>query len=173
MTRAKPVNPIAAPLFDALDALGVSYSCVNHAAVFTVAESQALRGTIAGAHSKNLFVKDKKGRLFLITALEDAKIDLKKVHEAIGGQGRVSFGSAEQLMQHLGVEPGSVTPFGVMNDTAGAVTMILQDRLMEAEVQNFHPLTNTATVTISAGDLVRFLNAVGHSPRIVALPEVE
>jgi Ala-tRNA(Pro) deacylase len=173
MSQSQPIHPLAAPVFQALDALGIRYSFVNHAAVFTVAESQSLRGAIAGAHSKNLFVKDKKGRFFLVTALEDAKIDLKKLHEVIGGQGRVSFGSAEQLKQHLGVEPGSVTPFAVMNDTQGAVTLVLQDRLMAEPVQNFHPLTNTATTTISNADLIRFAHAVGHPPQILALPEAE
>ena len=166
-------HPIAAPLFAKLEALGIPYTSLNHAAVFTVAESQGLRGAIPGAHSKNLFVKDKKGRLFLVTALEDARIDLKKLHETLGGQGRVSFGSAEQLRERLGVEPGSVTPFAAMNDVDGAVTVILQDALMAEPVLNFHPLTNTATTTISNTDLIRFLEAVGHAPRILALPQSE
>lgn len=165
------VSPIAAPLFARLDALGIPRPTMTHAPVFTVAESQGLRGVIPGAHSKNLFVKDKKGRLFLVTALEDARLDLKKLHEAIGAQGRVSFCNAEQLRTHLGVEPGSVTPFAAMNDTAGNVTVILQADLMSQAVLNFHPLTNTATTTISNTDLVRFLEAVGHPPRILALPE--
>jgi len=165
------ISPLATPLLDRLAALGIPSTTLSHQAVFTVAESQTLRGTIAGAHSKNLFVKDKKGRLFLVTALEDARLDLKKLHEAIGAQGRVSFASAEQLREHLGVEPGSVTPFAAMNDGGGAVTVILQEALMAHPVLNFHPLTNTATTTIANGDLIRFLNAVGHSPRIVPLPE--
>jgi len=170
MTHA-PIDPaLAAPLFATLDRLGIPHRTVRHAPVFTVAESQELRGSIAGAHSKNLFVKDKKGRLFLVTALEDARLDLKRLHEAIGAQGRVSFGSAEQLRTHLGIEPGSVTPFAALNDTAGAVAVILQKELMDQPVQNFHPLTNTATTTIANTDLVRFLEAVGHPPRILDLP---
>ena len=162
---------LSAPLLDRLAQLGIESRTVDHEPVFTVAESQALRGTIPGAHSKNLLVKDKKGRLFLVTALEDARIDLKKLHEAIGAQGRVSFASAEQLRAHLGIEPGSVTPFSVMNDRDGQVTMVLQEALMRHEVQNFHPLTNRRTTTIRREDLVRFLEATGHAPRIVALPE--
>ncbi|HRJ69278.1 MAG TPA: prolyl-tRNA synthetase associated domain-containing protein [Beijerinckiaceae bacterium] len=162
---------ISAPLLAFLDRLGIETRTMDHAPVFTVAESQALRGAIAGAHSKNLFVKDKKGRLFLVTALEDASLDLKRLHEAIGAQGRVSFASADQLREHLGIEPGSVTPFAVMNDRAGAVTMVLQEALMRHDVQNFHPLTNRRTTTIRRADLVRFLEAANHPPRIVALPE--
>ena len=171
--RSSEIAGVSAPLFARLDALGIPHATLEHPAVFTVAESQSLRGRIAGAHSKNLFVKDKKGRLFLVTALEDASIDLKRLHEAIGAQGRVSFANAEQLRNHLGVEPGSVTPFAAMNDTNGLVTVILQDALMRHPVQNFHPLVNTRTTTIRAEGLVRFLEAVGHSPRIVALPERE
>lgn len=163
--------PIAAPLFARLDALGIPHKTLTHPPLFTVTESQELRGEISGAHAKNLFVKDKKGRFFLITALEDARLDLKKLHEAIGASGRVSFGSAEQLRLHLGVEPGSVTPFAAMNDSGGIVTVILQQDLMSQEVLNFHPLSNTATTTISNAGLVRFLEAVGHPPRILALPE--
>lgn len=171
MPKSATIHPLAAPVFDRLKAIGIEFASVNHVAVFTVAESQSLRGSIAGAHSKNLFVKDKKGRLFLVTALEDARLDLKRLHEAIGAQGRVSFASAEQLKHNLGVDPGSVTPFAAMNDTAGNVTVVLQDRLMAEPVLNFHPLTNTATTTISNDALTRFLDAVGHPPLIVALPE--
>ena len=171
MLRTTPELPIAAALFARLDALGIAHHTLQHVAVFTVAESQGLRGSIAGAHAKNLFVKDKKGRLFLVTALEDAALDLKKLHEAIGAQGRVSFANADQLRHHLGVEPGSVTPFAALNDSAGAVTVVLQQALMERPVLNFHPLTNTATTTISNTDLVAFLTDTGHPPRIVALPE--
>ena len=168
--NAQNLPAAARPLLDRLEGLGIESRTMTHPAVFTVAESRELRGRIAGAHSKNLFVKDKKGRFFLITALEDASIDLKRLHEVIGAQGRVSFGSAEQLKALLGIEPGSVTPFAAMNDTGGQVQVILQDALMAQPVQNFHPLTNTATTTIASADLVRFLEAVGHPPRILGLP---
>ncbi len=171
MTAPDQDLAIARPLFARLAALGIAHATLTHAAVFTVTESQALRGTIAGAHAKNLFVKDKKGRLFLVTAREDLKIDLKRLHEAIGAQGRVSFATAEQLRAHLGVEPGSVTPFAALNDTEGRVTVVLDAGLVSEPVLNFHPLTNTATTTISNTDIIRFLTDTGHPPQIVTLPE--
>ena len=171
MSSASTYPAIAAPLFAALDSLGIAHRTLEHVAVFTVAESQALRGIIPGQHSKNLFVKDKKGRLFLVTTREDARIDLKRLHEAIGAQGRVSFANADQLRAHLGVEPGSVTPFAAINDTEGNVSVILDAQMMEQDVLNFHPLINTATTTISNRDLIRFLESTGHQPRIIVLPE--
>ena len=171
MSGPAPDLAIGAPLFARLDALGIAHATLTHAAVFTVAESQGLRGQIAGEHAKNLFVKDKKGRLFLVTAREDLKIDLKRLHEAIGAQGRVSFATADQLRAHLGVEPGSVTPFAALNDRAGAVQVVLDAGLVSAPVLNFHPLTNTATTTIANTDLIRFLEDTGHPPLVVTLPE--
>ena len=151
--------------------LGIKAETVEHEPVFTVAESQPVKVRIPGAHSKNLFVKDKKGRLFLITARDETPIDLKRVHEAIGASGRVSFGSAEQLRAALGVEPGSVTPFAAVNDPEGQVTVILDANLMEHERVNFHPLVNSMTTGVHRDDLVRFLRATGHEPRILRLPE--
>lgn len=163
--------PEATPFLEKCRELGITTTTICHSAAHTVSEAQHLRGEIAGAHAKNLFVKDKKGRLFLVTALEDARLDLKKLHESIGGQGRVSFATPEQMRTHLGIEPGSVTPFAAMNDVTGAVTVILQESLLAHDVLNFHPLINTATTTISRADLLRFLQSVGHEPRIIALPE--
>jgi Ala-tRNA(Pro) deacylase len=157
-------------LLDHLAALGIAADTVEHEPVFTVAESRPVKARIPGAHSKNLFVKDKKGRFFLITARDETPIDLKRVHEAIGASGRVSFGSAEQLRELLGVEPGSVTPFAVVNDRAGRVTVILDADLMEHERVNFHPLLNSMTTGVSREDLVRFLRATGHEPAILRLP---
>lgn len=151
--------------------LGIEAETVEHEPVFTVAESRPVKARIPGAHSKNLFVKDKKGRLFLITAKDETPIDLKRVHEAIGASGRVSFGSADQLREALGVEPGSVTPFAVVNDSEGQVTVILDASLMEHERVNFHPLVNSMTTGVHRDDLVRFLRATGHEPRILRLPE--
>ena len=132
-------------LLESLAALGIKTETFEHPAVFTVEQSRPVKAGIPGAHSKNLFVKDKKGRLFLITARDETAIDLKRLHAAIGASGRLSFGSAEQLWTHLGVEPGSVTPFAIANDRSGAVTMILDANLMEHELMNFHPLVNTMT----------------------------
>ncbi|WP_445501202.1 prolyl-tRNA synthetase associated domain-containing protein [Microvirga sp. G4-2] len=158
-------------LLDRLDALGIPSETVEHEPVFTVAESKSVKEQVPGAHSKNLFVKDKKGRFFLISAKHDTAIDLKRTHEAIGASGRLSFGSAEQLRAMLGVEPGSVTAFAVVNDTEGKVTMVLDANLMEHERVNFHPLVNSMTTGVSRDDLVKFLRATGHDPMILHLPE--
>ena len=158
-------------LLDRLAELGIEAETVEHEPVFTVAESRPVKARIPGAHSKNLFVKDKKGRLFLITAKDETPIDLKRVHEAIGASGRVSFGSADQLRAALGVEPGSVTPFAAANDPEGQVTVILDANLMEYERVNFHPLVNSMTTGVHRDDLLKFLRATGHEPRILRLPE--
>ena len=158
-------------LLDRLSSLGIAAETVEHAPVFTVAESKSVKEQVPGAHSKNLFVKDKKGRFFLISAKHDTEIDLKRTHEAIGASGRLSFGSAEQLRDLLGVEPGSVTAFAVVNDTEGRVTMVLDANLMEHERVNFHPLVNSMTTGVSREDLVTFLRDTGHDPLILRLPE--
>jgi Ala-tRNA(Pro) deacylase len=158
-------------LLDRLDALGIRSETIEHEPVFTVAESKPIKARIPGAHSKNLFVKDKKGRFFLISAKDETPIDLKRTHEAIGASGRLSFGSADQLRALLGVEPGSVTAFAVANDTEGKVTMVLDTNLMEHERVNFHPLVNSMTTGVSREDLVKFLRATGHDPLILKLPE--
>jgi Ala-tRNA(Pro) deacylase len=154
-------------LFAALDRLGILHPTVSHPPLFTVEESQGLRGTIPGGHTKNLFLKDKKSALYLVTALEDADIELKSLHRRLGASGRFSFGSAEQMLETLGVLPGSVTPFGMINDRDLRVTMVLDAELMRHEVINAHPLTNTMTTSIGREDLVRFLESTGHKPRIL------
>ena len=156
-------------LFQLLDKLQIAVTTVDHPPLFTVQESQALRGTIPGAHTKNLFLKDKKGRYFLLTVAEDAEVDLKSVHKVIGASGRVSFGSSERLMELLGVSPGSVTVFGLINDADGAVTMVLDAALMENATINAHPLSNDATTSIARDDLVRFVRETGHEPLILNL----
>jgi Ala-tRNA(Pro) deacylase len=157
-------------LFAFLDRLGIRHTTVSHPPLFTVTDSQSLRGQIAGGHTKNLFLKDKPGALFLVVAEEDARIDLKSIHRRIGAK-RVSFGSAELLAQHLGVPPGSVTPFAAINDSAGAVSVVLDAALMQHAVLNFHPLINTMTTSIAARDLVAFLKATGHEPRILPVSD--
>jgi Ala-tRNA(Pro) deacylase len=158
---------IPADLFALLDRLGIAHTTVTHPALFTVEQSQALRGTIPGGHTKNLFLKDKKGALFLVTALEDAVIELKSLHRLLAASGRFSFGSAELMRATLGIEPGAVTPFAAMNDSDGRVSVVLDAALMEHATINCHPLDNTMTTTIARADLVRFLEATGHPPRIV------
>jgi Ala-tRNA(Pro) deacylase len=152
-----------------LDTLGVETETLDHPPLFTVEDSRALRGKIPGGHTKNLFVKDKKGRLFLLVLGEETAVDLKKVHEKIGAQGRVSFGSADLLEEVWGVRPGAVTPFGAINDKAARVSVVLDEAMMRHERLNFHPLVNTRTTGLKRADLIKFLRATGHEPLIVAL----
>ena len=170
-----PMAATSAALFAALDRLGIAHPTVSHPPLFTVEQSRSLRGAIAGGHTKNLFLRDKKGALFLVTALEDAAIELKSLHRRLGATGRFSFGSSDLMMDTLGVTPGAVTPFGVINDTARRVAVVLDQALMEHAVINAHPLTNTMTTSIARDDLVKFLEATGHPPWIVAVagPDLE
>jgi Ala-tRNA(Pro) deacylase len=156
-------------LFAALDALGIKYSTVKHPPLFTVEQSRALRGQIPGGHTKNLFLRDKKYEIYLVVTLEDAEIDLKGLHRRLGATGRFSFGTADLMREVLGVEPGSVTPFGVINDTESRVTVVLDAAMMEHETLNYHPLVNTMTTSIGREDLVKFLESTGHPPRIERL----
>jgi Ala-tRNA(Pro) deacylase len=156
-----------ADLFAFLDGLGVTTSTVRHPALFTVADSQALRGEIDGGHTKNLFLKDKKDNVFLVTVGEEKTVDLKQIHHLIGAASRVSFGKPELLMELLGVMPGAVSVFGLINDTAGRVKLVLDAALMEHEIINAHPLTNEATTSISRQDLIAFSKATGHEPVIL------
>jgi Ala-tRNA(Pro) deacylase len=158
-----------AELMAYLDGLGIETKTVDHPPLFNVEQSQALRGEIAGTHTKNLFVKDKKGRYFLLTVGEDAEVDLKTVHQTIGASGRVSFGRPDALWDLLGVQPGAVTAFGVINDAGAQVTLVLDAALMQNAVVNCHPLTNEATTTIASRDLVRFAEATGHAPLVLNL----
>jgi Ala-tRNA(Pro) deacylase len=160
-------------LMACLAGLGISVNTVGHAPLFTVEQSRSLRGEIPGAHTKNLFLKDKKGALFLVTAEEDAAIDLKQIHHRIGASGRVSFGNPTLLMDVLGVPAGAVTPFGAINDAEGRVTVVLDAALVANALINCHPLENTATTTIASADLRAFLVATGHEPRIVAVSEAD
>jgi Ala-tRNA(Pro) deacylase len=151
--------------------LGLETTTFDHPPVFTVAESKDIKAKIPGGHTKNLFVKDKKDNVFLIVAEGDAAIDLKRVHEKIGAQGRVSFGKPELLLELMGLTPGSVTPFGVINDTGGRIKVVLDAAMMEHEVLNYHPLLNDATTSIKREDLVRFLKATGHDPMIILVSD--
>jgi Ala-tRNA(Pro) deacylase len=164
-----PATP--ADLFAYLDRLEISHTSVSHPPLFTVEQSRALRGKIPGGHTKNLFLKDKRGMFFLVVALEDAAIELKSLHRRLGASGRFSFGSAEALRELLGVEPGSVTPFAAINDVGGKVAVVLDAAMLTREVLNYHPLTNTMTTAISPDGLLKFLSACGHEPRIAAVSE--
>src|SRR5689334_21717854 len=152
-------------LFAFLDREGIPHKTATHAPLFTVEQSQALRGTIPGGHTKNLFLKDKKDAVFLVVAPEDARVELKTLHHRLGAA-RLSFGSSALLEELLGVSPGAVTAFGAMNDKTLRVNVVLDAGLMENAVINCHPLTNTMTTSIGRDDLVKFLEATGHPPRI-------
>ncbi|MBI3705940.1 MAG: prolyl-tRNA synthetase associated domain-containing protein [Rhizobiales bacterium] len=153
-------------LFAALDALGIKHATLKHPPVFTVEQASRLRGQIAGGHTKNLFLRDKKNALYLVVAEEDAEIGLKGLHRLLGASGRFSFGSADLLAEVWGVAPGAVTPFGSINDKDGRVTVVLDAAMMRHETLNYHPLDNTMTTSIARADLVKFLESTGHLPRI-------
>ena len=153
-------------LFRFLDTLGIAHNTVHHAPVFTVDEARAVRGDLAGGHSKSLFLRNKKGRMWLVVTKEDRAIDLKDLGARLGA-GRFSFGSPERLMRVLGVIPGAVTPFAVLNDTDGAVQVVLDRGLMDMDPLNFHPLDNAMTTAVRSQDLLRFLEATGHEPQMI------
>jgi len=156
-----------ADLFARLDALGICYSNTPHRSVFTVEEGADLKAAMPGGHSKNLFLKDKKGKLFLLCALSDSVIDLNALSKLIGA-GRFSFGNAELLMQHLGVTPGSVTLFAIINDSQRSVTLLLDQAFFSYDLVNFHPLRNDATTAITPADMVRFVESLGRTPIRIA-----
>jgi Ala-tRNA(Pro) deacylase len=151
-----------------LDQLAIEAVTRDHTPVYTVEEARALRGDIPGGHCKNLFLKDKKGQLWLVVCLEDAVIDLKTLPDRIGAA-RISFGKAELLQEVLGVEPGSVTPFALINDLEHQVSVVLDKKMMECDLVSYHPLVNTATTTLTPSDLMRFIESCGHKPQIVTL----
>ena len=157
-----PAGPEA--LFAKLRALGIETETLEHEPVFTVEEAKRLRGELPGGHTKNLFLRNKKGRMWLVVCLEDREIDLKALAEQLES-GRLSFGSADRLMKYLGVVPGAVTPFAALNDTQGQVQVMLDRGMLESHGRlNFHPLDNAMTTGIAPGDLVAFLRAVDHAP---------
>jgi Ala-tRNA(Pro) deacylase len=161
-----PATPEA--LLAHLEQLGIEARTCTHPPVFTVEEAKMLRGELPGAHTKNLFLRDKKGRMWLVVALEDRSVDLGAVAAALGYK-RFSFGSEQRLMRYLGVIPGAVTPFGVFNDVGGAVRVALDTGLRDHDVWNFHPLDNSMTTTLRGDDMVRFLEAVDHAPTWIDL----
>ena len=156
-------------LFDRLAGLGIDHKTVEHEAVFTVEQAKQHRGALPGHHIKNLFLRNKKEEMWLVVALEDRAIDLKRLGEVLGA-GRLSFGSPERLRTWLGVEPGSVTPFSVINDTARKVSLVLDRGIGDGGPINAHPLTNTMTSAIVLPDLLRFFEATGHAPRWLDFP---
>lgn len=167
---AAPVDPDAFLAW--LERLGVAHHTVRHPAVFRVEEGLEIKAELPGAHTKNLFLKDKKGRLWLVSARQDTLVDLKRLPPVIGSD-RLSFGRPELLAEVLGVTPGSVTAFALVNDADRRVTFVLDRRLAEAGTVNFHPLANTATTGVSQAGFRAFLEAVGVAPIIVDFETLE
>lgn len=163
-TLARPAG--RAELLAFLDALGVAHRTVDHAPVFTVAESAGVKIDLPGGHTKNLFLKDKKGRLVLVSALAETQIRLNQLHKVLGCD-RLSFASAELLEESLGVAPGSVTMFGLINDPSLRVRAVLDAALLDHDLVNFHPLSNDATTAVGARDLLAFVRATGREPDII------
>jgi Ala-tRNA(Pro) deacylase len=161
-----------APLMAQLAALGIAVAIYRHPPLHTVAESQAQRGQMPGGHIKNLFVRDKKRRYWLVTVPEDAEIDLKALRHILGATGNLSFGAADALVELLGVRPGAVTPFAVLNDTDGVVGFALERSLLDTDPINAHPLHNEATIAVAPADLLRFVAACGHEPLLFGLDEI-
>jgi Ala-tRNA(Pro) deacylase len=157
-------------LFAFLQSLGIETKTKDHIPVFTVEDAKAVHDGMPGGHCKNLFCKDEKGVLWLIVMLEDSRINLKTAPDKIGSR-RLSFGKPDLLMEVLGVQPGSVTPFSLINDKATRVTVILDAAMMQHEILNYHPLSNDATTAIAREDLVKFIKACGHTPRVVSVSE--
>ena len=155
-----------ADLFAFLDAEGIAHATTDHPAVFTVGEGDDIKAALPGGHTKNLFLKDAKGQLWLISALGETAIDLKRLHPVIGSA-RLSFGSPELMLETLGVTPGSVTAFGLINDSDRRVKFVVDAALAAADPVNFHPLTNTATTAVTQVDFRRFLAALGIEPLFV------
>ena len=153
-------------LYAFLDAHGIAHSTLQHPAVFRVGEGEEIKAAMPGAHTKNLFLKDAKDQLWLISALGETSIDLKTLPKTIGSA-RLSFGREEMLLDALGVRPGSVTLFALINDRDRRVRMVLDEALLEHATVNFHPLVNTATTAVSREGMMAFLRALEVAPLVV------
>ena len=161
-----PTTPEA--LMMALGDAGIEFSVHEHPPLRTVEESKGHRGDMVGTHVKNLYLRDRKKRNFLVVAQEDREIDLKALQDRIGAD-RLSFGSADRLFEFLGVRPGAVSPFTVINDTEHRVRLALDSSLMEADMLYFHPLVNDVTLGVTPDGLRKFLEVTGHEPMMVSL----
>lgn len=150
-------------LFEVLSELSIEYTLYQHRPVYTVAEGHDLQKSIPGLHCRNLFLRDHKKKMFLVVAANETEIDLKALKEQIGS-GRLSFASPERLWEFLGIQPGSVCPFCLINDKDRRVTVVLDSKMMDAECVNYHPLDNAMTVGVHPSALLKFLKYTGHEP---------
>lgn len=165
-TENLPTKP--SQLLAILDDLGIAYKVYDHEPAFTVAQSAHLKDHIPGTHCRNLFLRDKKGVMFLVVAANDTEVDLKALPERLGC-GRLSFGSADRLWQYLGIYPGAVCPFTVINDRDHAVRVVLDAFMMDQDLVCYHPLDNAQTISLTPSGLLKFLQSTGHEPLILAL----
>jgi len=159
-------------LFLKFDELGITFKTYHHDPVFTVDEAQNLAHDMLGGHCKNLFLKDKNGDLYLIVCLQETKVNLKAFRKLVGAK-NLSFGKPDLLLEILGVTPGSVTPFSLINDTEQKVHVVLEKRMMDMEKLNYHPLINNMTTLLSSADLTKFINACGHHATLLDLEPTE
>lgn len=166
VTNEIPVSP--EQLLALLDELKIAYELHHHEPIFTVEEGAHLKASIPGIHCRNLFVRDKKEAMFLVVAANETRIDMKKLADVLGC-GRLSFGSPDRLWKHLGIRPGSVCPFCIVNDKDKKVRIMLDADMMQAPRVNYHPMDNAMTVGLSPADLIRFIERTGHKPEIVDL----
>jgi Ala-tRNA(Pro) deacylase len=156
-----------ARLFARFDALGITAPTVSYPSHQTVEEGKALRGNMAGTFTKNLLLKDKKDRLFLFSIHEDRALDLKTLHTKVGANGRLGFASADRVKAHLGVLPGALTPLGIINDSSGAITVVLDASIMTTAQVNFHPLVNDESTGLRPNDLVAFIRSCDREPMVI------
>lgn len=151
-----------------LTALGIEFTLHHHKAVFTVAEAETVERDITGVSCRNLFLRDKKKNNFLVVLRSDTMVDIKKLQSLIGAD-KLSFGSADRLWEYLGVRPGSVCPYSIVNDTGHQVKIVLDKTMMQGSIVNYHPLLNTMTIGTTPDNLVKFIESTGHTPHIIDL----
>lgn len=166
-----PRPAVRADLFAALDALGVAHTTLDHAPVFTVEEGADIKAGLPGGHTKNLFLKDKSGALVLVSALGETRVAINHLHKALGCR-RLSFGKEELMWETLGVRPGSVTAFALINDPQAQVRFVVDAALLKHDLVNFHPLKNDATTTIARDDFLTFVRATGREPDVIDFAEL-
>lgn len=164
----EPLPTTPQDILDILDDLGISYKLYEHEPIFTVAEGEHLKAGMPGVHCRNLYMRDNKKNNILVVAANETDIDLKKLPDLLEC-GRLSFGSPERLWEYLGIRPGSVNPFTVINDKNNDVALYLDAKMMEADIMNVHPMDNAKTVGLPPSDLLRFLDKIGHAYKVIDL----